>query len=45
MKAFREVLDELGLKDLGFMGKKFTWKGQRHGGFVLEHLDRVVANN
>ncbi|XP_023881745.1 uncharacterized protein LOC111994119 [Quercus suber] len=45
MKAFREVLDELGLKDLGFVGKKFTWKGRRHGGFVLECLDRAVANN
>ncbi|KAL0009992.1 hypothetical protein SO802_005100 [Lithocarpus litseifolius] len=45
MKAFREVLDELGLKDLGFVGKKFTWKGRRHDGFVLERLDRAVANN
>ena len=26
------------------MGKKFTWKGRRHGGFVLERLDRAVAN-
>ena len=28
MKAFRDVLDELSLKDLGFVGKKFTWKGR-----------------
>lgn len=45
MKAFRDVLDESGLKDLGFVGKKYTWKGKRHDGLVLERLDRVVANN
>ena len=45
MKAFCDVLDELGLKDLGFVGKKFTWKGRRHGGYVLERLDRAVANS
>ena len=45
MRDFREVLDEAGLKDLGFVGKKFTWKGQRCGGLVLERLDRAVANN
>ena len=45
MKAFREVLDKAGLKDLGYVGKKFTWKGHRQGGFVLERLDKAVANN
>jgi len=45
MKAFREVLDKVGLKDLGYVGKKFTWKGHRQGGFVLERLDKAVANN
>ena len=45
MKAFRDMLDKAGLKDLGFVGKKFTWKGQRHDGLVLERLDRAVANN
>ena len=45
IKDFRDVLNEAGLKDLGYVGKKFTWKGHRHGGFVLEHLDRAVANN
>ncbi|KAK9992081.1 hypothetical protein SO802_027066 [Lithocarpus litseifolius] len=45
MQAFREVLDETGLKDLGYVGKKFTWKGRRQSGFVLERLDRAVANN
>ena len=45
MKEFREVLDECGLMDLGFRGEKFTWKGKRSGGLVLERLDRAVANN
>ena len=45
MKAFREVLDECGLMDLGFVGEKYTWKGKRSGGLVLERLDRAVANN
>lgn len=45
MKAFHAVLDEARLKDLGYVGKKFTWKGHRHGGLVLERLDHAVANN
>ena len=45
MRDFHEVLDEAGLKDLGFVGKKFMWKGQRRGGLVLERLDCAVVNN
>lgn len=45
MKEFRDVLDECGLMDLGYMGEKFTWKGKRAGDLVLERLDRAVANN
>ena len=45
MREFREVLDECGLMDLGFRGEKYTWKGKRQGGLVLERLDRAVANN
>ena len=45
MLAFRNVLDECGLMDLGFVGDKFTWKGKRAGGLVLEHLDRALASN
>lgn len=45
MKAFRDVLDEARLKDLGFVGKKLTWKGHRHGDLVLVRLDHAVANN
>lgn len=35
MKEFRDVLDECGLMDLGYVGEKFTWKGKRVGGLVL----------
>ena len=45
MKAFRNMLDEARLKDLGFVWKKFTWKGHRPSGLVLERLDRAVENN
>ena len=45
MRAFRDVLDECGLKDLGYLGDKFTWKGKKQGGMVFERLDRAVANN
>ena len=45
MLAFRNVLDECGLMDLGFVGDKFTWKGKRAGGLVLERLDRALASN
>ena len=45
MKEFRDVLDECGLMDLGYAGDKFTWRGKRAGGLVLERLDRVVASN
>lgn len=45
MKEFRDALDECGLMDLGYMGDKFTWRGKRAGGLVLERLDRAVADN
>ena len=45
MKAFHDALDECGLKDLGYLGDKFNWKGKRQGGMVFERLDRAVANN
>ena len=40
-----DVLDECGLMDLGYVGDKFTWRGKRAGGLVLERLDRAVASN
>ncbi|XP_075663013.1 uncharacterized protein LOC142632512 [Castanea sativa] len=35
MKLFRDVLDECGLKDFGYAGEKFTWKGKRQGVWFL----------
>ncbi|KAL0003477.1 hypothetical protein SO802_017258 [Lithocarpus litseifolius] len=43
MEAFREVVDELDLIDLGFTGKKFTWRGKRGESMILERLDRAFA--
>ena len=45
MREFRDALDECGLMDLGYMGDKFTWRGKRAGGLVLERLDKAVADN
>ena len=45
MKEFRDLLDECGLMDLGFIGEKFTWRGKRSDGLVLERLDRATASN
>ena len=43
MQAFREVLDECGFIDLGFVGSEFTWHKHFAGNTVWEHLDRAVA--
>ena len=44
MEDFRDVLDEYGLRDLGFMGGKFTWCNGHSDGFTIwERLDRAVA--
>ena len=45
MMAFRDILDECGFMDLGFVGDKFTLKGKRARGLVLECLDKAVATN
>lgn len=46
MKIFQEALDECGLRDLGFVGSKFTWfKNYQNRGIVWERLDRAVATN
>ncbi|CAM8897072.1 unnamed protein product [Rhodiola kirilowii] len=45
MKAFREVLFECGLTDLGFKGCPFTFSNKRRGKLeVKARLDRVLAN-
>ncbi|XP_030924243.1 uncharacterized protein LOC115951193 [Quercus lobata] len=44
MQSFREVLDEGGFADLGYIGPDFTWHGRRREELVWEWLDRGVAN-
>ena len=44
MEDFRDVLDDCGFRDLGFVGGKFTWCNGHPNGFTIwERLDRVVA--
>ena len=43
MREFREVVDDYGFMDLGYVGKKFTWRGKHGDGMVLERLDRALA--
>ena len=44
MEDFRDVSDECGFWDLGFMGGKFTrCNGQPDGFTIWERPDRVVA--
>lgn len=46
MQLFRDVIDEYGFLDLGFIGPQFTW--QKHfgdGHSVWERLDWAFANN
>jgi exonuclease III len=44
MDAFREVLESLSLRDLGFRGAWYTWDNHRLGvENIKERLDKVVA--
>ena len=45
MRAFRSLVDECELVDLGYTGLKFTWRGTRLCGIVLERLDHAFANS
>ena len=40
MQAFRDVLRDCNLDDLGYIGDDFTWRRGR----IRERLDRVVSN-
>jgi hypothetical protein len=40
MQAFRDVLTDCNLDDLGFVGDPFTWRRGR----IRERLDRAIAN-
>ena len=45
MNEFREVVDDCGFMDLGYVGKKYTWRGKRGDTMVLERLDRALATH
>nr|POF06061.1 putative ribonuclease h protein [Quercus suber] len=40
-----QPLKRIAIRDDALPRKKFTWKGRRQDGFVLERLDCAVANN
>lgn len=43
-KGFRDVCEEVGLVDLGYLGPRFTWKrGNTVRGVVRERLDRFLC--
>ncbi|XP_042951290.1 uncharacterized protein LOC122285342 [Carya illinoinensis] len=45
MKAFRDVIDECHLQDLGFNGNPFTWCNRRERAHCIsERLDRFLSN-
>ena len=45
MQAFRDILDECGFMDLGFVGPMFTWIKHFENYTVWERLDRAIATN
>ena len=45
MRAFREVVDDCALQDLGWAGVEYTWDNMQHGAAnVKARLDRALAN-
>ena len=45
MAGFRDALDACWLKDLGFVGNKFTWVRMKHNLIVTQaRLDRAIAS-
>ncbi|XP_042962668.1 uncharacterized protein LOC122296939 [Carya illinoinensis] len=46
LSAFRDVVEECELRDLGFNGYKFTWSNMREGSACInERVDRFLANS
>lgn len=45
MQPFRDVLDECGFMDMGFVGSLYTWHRHYTNYTVWERLDRVMATN
>ncbi|TXG69190.1 hypothetical protein EZV62_004125 [Acer yangbiense] len=45
MGNFQEALEDCGLRDLGFLGPRFTWSNRRDSEHAIqERLDRCVGN-
>ncbi|KAG6629896.1 hypothetical protein CIPAW_14G116800 [Carya illinoinensis] len=45
IQEFRDLLDECGLLDLGYIGNPFTWCNKREPQHsISERLDRGLAN-
>lgn len=45
MEIFREAIDVCGLRDLGYVGSKFTWRyTKRDGTQIRERLDRALVS-
>ena len=46
MDAFREAIDDCGVKDLGFKGSRFTWqRGNSPSTLIRERLDRMLGDD
>ena len=46
MRAFREVIGECALQDLGWAGVEYTWDNQQQGAAnVKARLDRALVNS
>ncbi|KAF5464528.1 hypothetical protein F2P56_014601 [Juglans regia] len=46
LRDFREVVDVCRLRDLGYLGPKFTWSNRRAGDkCIRERLDRCLVNS
>jgi len=45
LEAFKDVVDELGFVDLGYLGRKYTWRGKKGDTMILERLDHAFATS
>lgn len=44
MDAFKEVMDDCGMTDIGFTGDLFTWWDNNHDDQNYIRVDRAVAD-
>ena len=46
MQLFRDIIDDCGFLDLGFVGSDFTWRKHFDDGTLIwERLDKGIANS